>query len=69
MKIKINGNEESVEASEVTVSQLLEIKKVDMPDMVTVELNEEIIDRDKYATQLVKENDAIEFLYFMGGGN
>ena len=68
MKIKINGNEESVEANEVTIAELLKIKNVDMPDMVTVELNEEIIDREKYSTQTVKENDAVEFLYFMGGG-
>ena len=67
MKIKINGKEKQLE-KEVSILELLKIHNVQMPEMVSVELNGEILDREDFAGSLVKENDVIEFLYFMGGG-
>ena len=67
MKVKINGEETQLE-KEVSISKLLEIQNVKMTEMVSVELNGEILDRDDFDTTIVKENDEIEFLYFMGGG-
>ena len=67
MKVKINGEETQLE-KEVSISKLLEIQKVKMPEMVSVELNGEILDRDDFDTTILKEDDKIEFLYFMGGG-
>ncbi|MEE9914058.1 MAG: sulfur carrier protein ThiS [Deltaproteobacteria bacterium] len=67
MKLSINGNAETV--SEVlTIRELLTEKKVADPDMVTVELNGTILRREDFAKATVKEGDAVEFLYFMGGG-
>lgn len=67
MNITING--ESAEISDNTsVSTLLTVRKVRMPDMVSVELNGEIIDRKSFDDTLLKEGDKVEFLYFMGGG-
>jgi sulfur carrier protein len=37
--------------------------------MVTVELNGSILRRDDFASIKVKKGDAVEFLYFMGGGS
>ena len=39
-----------------------------MPDMVSVELNGEYLDRDVFDSTPVKDGDEVEFLYFMGGG-
>ena len=39
-----------------------------MPEMVSVEYNGDILDRDKFEKTQIKEGDEIEFLYFMGGG-
>ena len=39
-----------------------------MPEMVSVELNGDILDRDAFDTTNLKEDDEVEFLYFMGGG-
>ena len=67
MKITVNG--ESVEINEqISVSDLLTIRKVKMPDMVSVELNGEVLDRQTFDGTLLKEEDKVEFLYFMGGG-
>ncbi len=68
MNIKINGKEETLDNQKVTITELLKIKNVDMPDMVTVEHNGDILDREKFETTQVNDGDVIEFLYFMGGG-
>lgn len=68
MKIQINGEEKQLE-KEVNILELLEIQNVQMPEMVSVEVNGEIVDRDDFGTTIIKENDVVEFLYFMGGGS
>jgi len=68
MKIKLNGEEATLDKESVTISELLALKDVKMPDMVSVEHNGDILDRDKFDTTQVKEADQVEFLYFMGGG-
>jgi sulfur carrier protein len=68
MKVTINGTPEDVAGETLTVSELLQAKDVEMPDMVSVELNGEILDREAYDATAVREGDTVEFLYFMGGG-
>jgi sulfur carrier protein len=67
MKIKVNGKEVQLE-KELSVKELLVEQKVEMPDYVTVQINEEFILRGDFETLLVKDGDVVEFLYFMGGG-
>jgi sulfur carrier protein len=68
MNVSINGEKEVIEKETVTISELLEIKNVKMPEMVSVEHNGEMVDRENFKTTSVNEGDEIEFLYFMGGG-
>lgn len=68
MKLLINGKEKQIDKDTLTISELLQVENVEMPEMVSVELNEEIIERSNYPTTVLKEGDAVEFLYFMGGG-
>ena len=68
MRIIINGKEENINGNKITVTQILKAKDVNMPDMVSVELNEQFLNRQDYASIKIKEGDKIEFLYFMGGG-
>ncbi|MHC4462906.1 MAG: sulfur carrier protein ThiS [Planctomycetota bacterium] len=67
MKLVVNGQETNLTDS-LTVSQLLVEQKVKMPDMVSVELNGQILRRTKFENTILKEDDKVEFLYFMGGG-
>lgn len=67
MKIKINGSYEVINGSP-NIRELLSIKNVEMPDMVSVELNGDILKKSDFESIALKENDAVEFLYFMGGG-
>lgn len=67
MQLIINGKEEKV-ADVLTVTELLKIRGIQTPEMVSVELNREILSRVDFEKIYLKENDRIEFLYFMGGG-
>ncbi|MCH3965768.1 MAG: sulfur carrier protein ThiS [Clostridium sp.] len=67
MNIKVNGEDKNIKDG-VTVTEILKIENVEMPDMVSVQLNDEFVDRDKFSDTVLKENDKIDFLYFMGGG-
>jgi len=68
MRVIINGESETIDEKDLSISRLLAIKKVESPDMVSVQLNGKIVARQQYDQQLLAENDEIEFLYFMGGG-
>ncbi len=67
MKITINGKKEVVTES-ISVTDLLKEKDIEIPEMVSVELNDEILDRTEFETTHLKKHDQVEFLYFMGGG-
>lgn len=67
MTITIAGEKKEV-AEDITVAQLIEQEKVEMPQYVTVSVNEEFIDSGTFDAHVLKENDEVEFLYFMGGG-
>ena len=68
MQVMINGESETINEKDVSISRLLAIKQVESPDMVSVQLNGKIVARQQYDQQLLAENDELEFLYFMGGG-
>ena len=68
MNLQINGEKEQVGGDSITITELLKLKEVKMPEMVSVELNGDILDRDAFDTTNLKEDDEVEFLYFMGGG-
>lgn len=67
MKITVAGAQKDV-AEGLTVAALIEQEKVDTPQYVTVSINEEFIDSNKFDSHVLQEGDDVEFLYFMGGG-
>ncbi|MBI4714768.1 MAG: sulfur carrier protein ThiS [Nitrospirae bacterium] len=66
MQIKINGKFEEING-ETTVLDLLKARGVE-PRMVAVEVNAEMVEKDDFETTRLKDGDAVEFLYYMGGG-
>ena len=65
--IYLNGKKEEVQEG-LSIARLLEIKKI-RPEVVTVELNEKIIEREKFPETKLKADDRLEFVYYMGGGS
>lgn len=67
MKIKVNGEDFTFDNS-LTVEELLIAYRVEMPEYVTVQVNEAIIARDDFPSSEIHDRDEVEFLYYMGGG-
>lgn len=67
MKITVNGKDVVFE-KELSVKELLNDQKVEMQEYVTVQVNDEIVDKEGYEAAVLKDGDVVEFLYFMGGG-
>jgi len=67
MQLTVNGKMFATNPN-ISVIELLKEKNVESPDMVSVEINGKIIRKEKYFQIELRENDQVEFLYFMGGG-
>lgn len=67
MKITVNEEQQDVREG-VNISELIKENNVAQPEMVSVQLNEEFVDRDDFEATVLKEGDVVDFLYFMGGG-
>jgi len=65
MQVKINGKSEEIHGG--TVLDLLAAKKIE-PQMVAVEVNDKMLERDHLATTSLRDGDQVEFLFYMGGG-
>lgn len=66
MKIYLNGKVEEID-NEISISELLKRKNI-RPEVVTVEVNDKIIERNNFSNTIIKEGDRVEFVFFMGGG-
>ena len=66
IKIKINGKIKSL-INGYRLSNLLKNLKIPIKK-VAIELNNEIIDKKKINKIILKNNDKIEIVHFIGGG-
>lgn len=67
MKITVNEKLQEVRDA-ISIIDLIKENNIGQPEMVSVQLNEEFVDRDDFATTILKDGDIVDFLYFMGGG-
>ncbi len=67
MNLVVNGKNTDITET-LTISELLTKEDVKMPQMVSVELNGRILKRSEFETTRLKDDDKVEFLYYMGGG-
>lgn len=67
MFITVSGERKNYEDN-ITVSELLKLENVEMPEYVTVSLNEEFLRSESFNAHKLNDGDVVEFLYFMGGG-
>lgn len=66
MNISLNGEKKTV-PDNITVMGLLEFLNI-QHQRVAVELNMQIVKKDKYSVTSVREGDSLEVVSFMGGG-
>ncbi|OGH04685.1 MAG: thiamine biosynthesis protein ThiS [Candidatus Lambdaproteobacteria bacterium RIFOXYD1_FULL_56_27] len=67
MELTVNGEKVQV-ADGLNLSGLLAAQKVENPDMVSVQVNGEFVEKDQYGSTQLQPGQEVDFLYFMGGG-
>jgi len=67
MKLHINGEEKPFD-SPLTLAALIESLGM-KSDRVAVELNREIVPRDRWAETTLADGDQLEIVHFVGGGS
>ena len=67
MTITVAGNKKEYEDG-INLATLIEKEQIDNAEYVTVTINDEFVEREKFPETIIKDGDVVEFLYFMGGG-
>ena len=67
INIFVSGDRRTV-AGDTTIEKLLIAEKVEMPEYVSVSVNEEFIAKEEFSYFVLRDGDVVEFLYYMGGG-
>ena len=66
-KITVNGEAQEVQLP-LSLTELIKHNNVQQPEMVSVQVNDDFVDRTEWDGLQIKEGDVVDFLYFMGGG-
>ena len=66
IKIKVNGKLKAVDRN-INLSVLIKNLKIQLKK-VAIEMNGEIVDKKKLNRIILKNNDMIEIVHFIGGG-
>ena len=66
-KISVNGKAQEVVAP-ISITELIKLNNVAQPEMVSIQLNGQFVNRDDFDGTQVSDGDELDFLYFMGGG-
>ena len=66
MRVFVNGDEKNF-GSDISLSDL--IKQLDLPvARIAIELNREVVRRSDWDSTMLKDEDRIEIVHFVGGG-
>lgn len=66
-KITVNGEAQEVQLP-LNLTELIKQNNVQQLEMVSVQVNDDFVDRTEWDGLQIKEGDVVDFLYFMGGG-
>ena len=66
IKIKVNGKAKMIREN-TNLLKLVNFLKIPLKK-VAIELNHEIIDKKRLSVKILKKNDKIEIVHFIGGG-
>jgi len=66
MKVFVNGDEKDFD-TETSLAELVE--RLDLPALrIAIELNREVVRRSVWGSTMLKDDDRIEIVHFVGGG-
>lgn len=68
MKLQINGDDRDFPNAPSTLADLIEALGM-KSDRVAVEVNRDIVPRERWPQTALKDGDRLEIVHFVGGGN
>ena len=66
LRIHINGEAREI-ADETTLAQLVSLLQL-KPEQIAIELNRTVVRRADWSKALLREDDTLEIVHFVGGG-
>ena len=67
MKILLNNREEEFRTEEISVNEMLALKKFSFK-MRIIKINGLLISKEKYDSTIIHDGDNVQMLYLMSGG-
>jgi len=67
MKILLNNREEEFRTEEISVNEMLTLKKFSFK-MRIIKINGLLISKEKYDSTVIHDGDNVQMLYLMSGG-
>jgi thiamine biosynthesis protein ThiS len=66
LRIQINGEPREI-AADTTLAQLVSLLQL-KPEQIAIELNRTVVRRADWSKALLREDDTLEIVHFVGGG-
>ena len=66
IQVRLNGKDREIDSG-LSVRELVESLDLN-PKLIVVELNREILSRDRFGEIQVSQGDQVELVHFVGGG-
>ncbi len=67
MKIILNNNPDELSFTEMTVQELLTVKKFSFR-MLIIKINDKLVKRDDYDTSVIHDGDKVDVIHLISGG-
>jgi sulfur carrier protein len=67
MKILLNNRQEEFRNEEISVNEMLDLKKFSFK-MRIIKINGHLISKEKYDSTIIHDGDNVQMLYLMSGG-
>ena len=67
MKINLNNTPDELSFTEITVQELLAVKKFTFK-MLIIKINGKIVKRDDYETSVIHDGDKVDVIHLISGG-
>lgn len=67
MKITLNNREDSFDFNQMSIAQIMELKKYTFAKII-VKVNDVFVEKEDYATTLVNDGDVVLIFHLLAGG-
>lgn len=67
MKITLNNREESFDFEQMSIAQIMELKKFTFSKII-VKVNGVFVEKEDYPSTIVKDSDVVLILHLLAGG-